>query len=62
VHKNGCFLKLCNDGTVRINGDLHVEGDVYDQQGPLSRLRAHYDSHTHITATGATTSPPTPSD
>jgi phage gp45-like len=62
VHKSGCFLKLCNDGTVHMSGDLHVDGDVYDQQGPLSRLRAHYDSHTHTTGTGTNTSPPSPSD
>lgn len=47
VHKTGCFLKLCNDGTVRVNGDLHVQGNVFDQQGSLSGLRSHYNSHTH---------------
>ena len=47
VHRSGSFLKLQNDGTVRIQGDLHVTGDVYDSHGPLSRLRAHYDAHTH---------------
>lgn len=61
VHKSGSFLKLCNDGTVRVSGDLHVQGDVYDQKGPLSRLRTHYDVHTHSAPNG-TTSPPSPVD
>ena len=62
VHQSGSFLKLCNDGTIRINGDLHVAGDVYDRQGPLSGLRAHYDSHTHTVGNNETTSSPTPLD
>lgn len=47
VHRSGSFLKLCNDGTVQINGDLHVNGDVYDRHGSLDRLRGNYDAHTH---------------
>ena len=31
VHRSGSFLKLQNDGTIQIRGDLHVSGDVYDQ-------------------------------
>jgi phage gp45-like len=61
VHKSGSFLKICNDGTIRISGDLHVQGDVYDQHGPLSGLRKHYNLHTHSTPNG-TTSPPSPLD
>jgi phage baseplate assembly protein gpV len=57
VHKTGSFLKLCSDGTIRVNGDLHVQGDVYDRQGTLSALRTAYDAHTH-TASNATTSTP----
>ena len=38
-----------------MHGDLHVEGDVYDQVGSLSRLRDHYDAHTHTDSRGATT-------
>jgi phage baseplate assembly protein gpV len=60
VHKTGSFLKLCNDGAVRINGDLHVQGEVYDHQGTLSALRTAYDAHTHSVLSNATTS--TPSD
>jgi phage baseplate assembly protein V len=62
VHQSGSFIKLSNDGTIRINGDLHVTGDVYDQEGPLSRLRTHYDSHTHMVENNETTSAPTPLD
>ena len=48
VHKSGSFLKLSNDGSVRINGDLHVQGDVYDSHGALSHLRSNVQlSHPH---------------
>jgi phage baseplate assembly protein V len=62
VHQSGSFLKLCNDGTIRIKGDLHVEGDIYDSQGSLSRLRTHYDAHTHTLRNNQTTNQPTPTD
>lgn len=58
VHASGAALHLCNDGTVRIVGDLHVDGDVCDSQGSLSRLRGHYDEHTH----GSFGSVPSPLD
>ena len=47
------FLKLQNDGTVQVNGDLHVAGDVYDRKGSLDRLRQHYDVHTHASGPAA---------
>lgn len=47
VHQSGSFLKLGNDGTVQVNGDLHVNGDVYDRHGSLDKLRGNYDAHTH---------------
>jgi hypothetical protein len=47
---------------VQINGDLHVAGDVYDRQGSLSRLRSHYDSHTHIDSRNGQTTAPSPQD
>lgn len=62
VHQSGSFLKLCNDGTIRMNGDLHVQGDVYDQHGPLSGLRTHYNAHTHSVPPNETTSTPSPVD
>jgi hypothetical protein len=58
VHKTGSFLKLCNDGTIRMNGDLHVQGDVYDSRGSLSALRTAYNSHTHKLPGSGTTSIP----
>jgi hypothetical protein len=62
VHQTGSFLKLCNDGTIRIGGDLHVQGDIYDRTGPLSGLRAHYNAHTHRVPPNSTSSSPTPTD
>ena len=56
VHSSGSFIKLQNDGTIRVNGDLHVNGDVYDSHGRLSGLRAHYDGHTHVDSRGGATS------
>lgn len=64
VHAGGQSLRLANDGTVRITGDLHVEGsifasgDITDGAGSLGRLRGHYDAHTH--PPGGT--PPSPQD
>lgn len=55
VHQSGSYFKLTNDGTVQIGGDLHVSGDVYDSQGSLSRLRGHYDAHTHTDSRGGAT-------
>lgn len=62
VHASGAFLKLTHDGTVQISGDLHVAGDVYDAHGPLSRLRAAYDSHTHTDSHGDLSSRPNNQD
>jgi phage baseplate assembly protein gpV len=55
VHQSGSYLKLLNDGTVTVGGDLHVSGDVYDSKGSLSRLRGHYDAHTHVDSRGGVT-------
>jgi phage baseplate assembly protein gpV len=62
VHKSGSFLKLCNDGVIRIGGDLHVDGDIYDQHGALSHLRASYNGHTHSAQSGGRTTTPSPVD
>jgi uncharacterized protein involved in type VI secretion and phage assembly len=62
VHQSGSSLKLCNDGTVRVAGDLHVQGNVFDSQGSLSRLRGAYNSHTHPGAQGGTTGVPNQPD
>jgi phage baseplate assembly protein gpV len=58
VHQSGSFLKLCNDGTIRISGDLHVLGDVYDGHGSIAQLRTTYNSHVHSMASNAKTTPP----
>ena len=58
VHKSGSFIKLRNDGTVQVGGDLHVDGDVYDRQGSLARLRGHYDAHVHTDSRNGSTSDP----
>ena len=47
VHKSGSFLKLLNDGTVQVKGDLHVDGDIIDRHGSLAMLRGHYNTHRH---------------
>ena len=57
VHSSGTALKLQNDGTVRITGDLHVSGDIYDSHGALSQLRAHYNSHMHPPSMSLTSEP-----
>lgn len=58
VHASGASVKLRQDGTVSISGDLHVTGDVYDRHGSLAHLRATYDFHTHAASGGVTTSSP----
>jgi phage baseplate assembly protein gpV len=62
VHASGSFLKLASDGTVRVQGDLHVDGDVYDRHGALAQLRGHYNQHVHPDPQGGQTAPPTPQD
>lgn len=62
VHRTGAFLKLCNDGTIQVKGDLHVDGDVYDRFGSLDRLRRTYDAHVHVDPQGGRTDVPTPQD
>jgi phage baseplate assembly protein gpV len=56
VHQSGSFLKLMNDGTVQVSGDLHVAGNVYDSHGSLAALRGHYDQHIHTDSRGGATS------
>jgi len=62
VHATGSSIKLCNDGTIQMAGDLHVQGDIYDRQGPLGALRGHYNAHTHPVAPNQTTGAPSPLD
>lgn len=62
VHSSGSFIKLQNDGTIQIQGDVHVNGDIYDRQGALSGLRNTYNIHTHIDSRGGDTAAPSPMD
>ena len=57
VHASGSFIKLQNDGTIQVKGDLHVAGDVFDAHGPLSGLRAHYNAHVHPPQNSRTSQP-----
>ena len=57
-HASGAVLRLANDGTVRITGDLHVSGRVFDGHGALDTLRIHYNQHGHASLSG----PPSPQD
>lgn len=56
THSSGSFVRLVNDGTVRVKGDLHVDGDVYDGHGSLAALRGHYNLHRHGDAQGGVVS------
>jgi len=58
THASGSFVRLVNDGTVRVKGDLHVDGDVYDRHGSLAQLRDHYNKHTHSDPQGGSVSIP----
>ena len=57
VHSSGSFIKLTNDGTIQVKGDIHVAGDVYDSHGPLSALRSHYNAHVHPPQFSTTSQP-----
>jgi len=62
VHSSGTSVKLQNDGTVQIHGDLHVSGEIYDKHGSVGGLRNHYDSHTHVDTRGGVTTTPSQQD
>ncbi len=62
THQSGSYLRLLNNGTVSVRGDLHVEGDVYDRQGPLDGLRQAYNLHRHSDAQGGLTGFAEPQD
>ena len=57
IHRSGSFIKLLNDGTIQVKGDLHVAGDVYDSHGALGALRQHYNEHVHPPQTSTTSLP-----
>lgn len=47
THRTGSFIRLLNNGTVSIKGDLHVQGQLFDQHGSLDGLRQHFNQHRH---------------
>ncbi|MEM8711651.1 MAG: phage baseplate assembly protein [Planctomycetota bacterium] len=61
--KAGSELRLAADGSIRVAGDLVVDGnvtasgDVMDSRGTMAAIRQTYDNHTHGTSTGPTTGP-----
>lgn len=57
-HASGASLRLAADGTVRVTGNLHVSGRIFDSHGALDTLRGHYNQHGHAGAPG----PPSPQD
>lgn len=61
-HKSGASIRLSDNGQIRMTGDLHVSGDIYDQHGSLSHLRGTFNAHTHRGTTSGSTSPPTQID
>lgn len=68
VHATGSFLKLLNDGTVQIGGnvtvtgDLQVTGQISDGHGRLADLRGHYNGHRHTDSRGGPTTKPDQQD
>ena len=56
VHASGASLRMGNDGTVRVTGDLIVDGEVSDRHGSLDRLRRLYDRHSHPAHNAVTSS------
>lgn len=62
THRSGSYVRLLNDGTIVMRGDLHVDGDVYDRHGSLAALRGHYNQHRHADPQGGLTDIPQPQD
>lgn len=62
THRSGSYLRLLNDGTVRVRGDLHVDGDIFDRVGALDGLRRAYNQHRHPDPQGGITGVADPQD
>lgn len=65
VHHTGSFIKLIEDGTIQMKGDLHVDGEIFDKHGSVDRLRQNYSTHAHTgvqsgASTTAVTNKPDP--
>jgi hypothetical protein len=59
VHSSGSSLVFANDGSVRVEGNLKVTGEISESHGSMSQLRGHYNQHGHP---GSTTTHPIPQD
>ena len=69
VHQSGSYLKLRSDGSIEgfatewnLQGDLRVNGNIYDAHGSMSQLRGHYDAHVHTDSRGGLTAQPSQQD
>ena len=62
THRSGSWVRLLNDGTVSVRGDLHVDGQVFDRHGSLDQFRQHYNQHRHPDPQGGMTGVPQPQD
>lgn len=58
VHSRGQAIKLKNDGTIVIEGDLIVNGAIRDNHGFLDSIRQSFNHHRHVDSRGGLTSPP----
>lgn len=62
THRSGSYLRLLNDGTISVRGDLRVEGEVFDRRGSLDGLRQVFNRHRHPDPQGGITGLPDPMD
>lgn len=62
THRSGSFIRLLNNGTISLRGDLHVDGDIYDRHGSVAVLRGVYNGHTHPDPQSGRTGLPNPQD
>jgi phage baseplate assembly protein V len=62
VHSSGSSVKLTNAGAIQIVGDLHVQGEVFDQYGSMSQIRTVHNEHIHTDSRGNATSVPNVQD
>lgn len=58
VHQSGSSFKIANDGKIYIQGDLRVEGEIYDRFGSLDGLRKKFNQHHHRVFNGSLSDQP----
>jgi hypothetical protein len=58
VHGSGSYVKLTNDGTIQMAGNLHVQGEISDLHGTMTQIRTVHNQHVHTDSrNGLTTQP-----